>query len=130
MLNSDATERTYVISTEPVGIQRYGSEASARKQVRCYLGGPCSQYIDDRHVHQLTMKEKNPCSPEWSNFQRAEAAAFITTAILTLLDYTLALSNSSLIPSQSIRFLGYLSDSGLSYWPLFSQRIRSLNLRH
>lgn len=56
-------------------------------------------------------KRKKPDVPEWSDFERAEAAAFIVTSILTSLGYTLALSKSILVPSQSVRFLGYLSDS-------------------
>lgn len=74
------------------------------------LGVPCSQYIDDRHAGQLMVRTK-PESPKWSNFELAEAAAFIVASVLTSLGYTLALSKSSLVPSQCVRFLGYLSDS-------------------
>ena len=76
------------------------------------LGVPCSQYIDDRHAGQLVVRKK-PNLPEWSNFELAEAAAFIVVSVLTSLGYTLALSKSSLVPSQCVRFLGYLSDSRL-----------------
>ena len=74
------------------------------------LGVPCSQYIDDRHAGQL-VAHKKPNLPEWTNFELAEAAAFIVVSVLTSLGYTFALS--SLVPSQCVRFVGYLSDSGL-----------------
>jgi len=51
--------------------------------------------------------------PEWTNFELAEAAAFIVVSVLTSLGYTLALSMSFLFSSQCVRFLGYLLDSGL-----------------
>ena len=73
------------------------------------LGVPCSQYIDDRHIGQLV----TPPSCPWSNLQKAEAAAYIATSILTSLGYTLALAKSSLAPSQTVRYLGYLCDSQL-----------------
>lgn len=74
------------------------------------LGVPCSQYIDDRHAGQL-MVRRDPNLPVWSDFELAEAAAYIVVSVLTSLGYTLALSKSSLIPSQRVRFLGYLCDS-------------------
>ena len=52
-----------------------------------------------------------PTSPMWSDFELTQAAAFILVSVLTSLGYTLALSKSFLIPSQRVRFLGYLSDS-------------------
>lgn len=71
------------------------------------LGVPCSQYIDDRHNGQLVTI--SGCS--WSDVQRAEATAYIVTYVLTTLGYTTALSKSSLISSQCVRFLGYLPNS-------------------
>ena len=68
---------------------------------------PCSQYVDDRHNGQLV----TPAFCTWSDFEKAEAASYIVASVLTTLGYTLALSKSQLIPSQSVRFLGYLSDS-------------------
>ena len=59
------------------------------------------------------MVRGNPTSPIWSDFELAQAAAFILVSVLTSLGYTLALSKSSLVPSQRVRFLGYLSDSVL-----------------
>ena len=43
--------------------------------------------------------------------QATFCAAFIVASVVTSLGYTLALSKSSLVPSQRVRFLGYLSDS-------------------
>lgn len=63
------------------------------------LGVPCSQYIDDRHAGQLMVRGK-PTSPIWSDFEWTQAAAFILVSVLKSLGYTLALSKSSLVPSQ------------------------------
>jgi hypothetical protein len=71
------------------------------------LNVPCSQYIDDRHNGQLVC----PSSGTWSDFERAEAAAYIVTSVLTILGYSIILTKSSLIPSQCVRFSGYLSNS-------------------
>ena len=71
------------------------------------LNVPCSQYLDDRHIGQLVAA----ASCNWSDFKKAEAAAYIAASVLTALGYTLALSKSSLYPSQSVRFLGYICDS-------------------
>lgn len=73
---------------------------------------PCSQYIDDRHAGQLMVRGK-PTSPIWSDFELAQVAALILVSVLTSLGYTLVLSKSSLVPSQRVRFLGYLLDSVL-----------------
>ena len=74
------------------------------------LSVPCSHYIDDRHAGQL-MVRRDPNLAVWSDFELAEAAAYIVISVLTSLGYTLALSKSSLVPSQRVRFLGYLCDS-------------------
>lgn len=76
------------------------------------LGVSCSQYIDDRHAGQLMVRRK-PTSPIWSDFELAQAPAFILFSVLNSLGYTLALSKSSLAPPQHVCFLGYLSDSVL-----------------
>ena len=68
---------------------------------------PCSQYINDTHNGQLV----TPRGCNWCDFQKAEAAAYIVTSVLTSLGHTIALSKSSLLPSQCVRFLGYLSNS-------------------
>ena len=72
-----------------------------------FLCVPCSQYIDDRHKGQLV----TPLSCQWSDLQKAEAAAYIVTEILTSLGYTLALSKFCLAPTQIVRYLGFLCDS-------------------
>ena len=78
---------------------------------------PCSQYIDDRHNGQLVM----PTTCNWSDFQKAEAAAYIVTSVLTTLD-TLALSKSHLLPVQCVWFLGYLSHSLLKAFLLLEDK--------
>ena len=75
------------------------------------LGVPCSQYIDDRHVGQLALRRDLQHSLRWSNFQLAEAAAFIVCSVLVRLIYFISLSKSVPVPQARIRFLGFLSDS-------------------
>ena len=75
------------------------------------LGVPCSQYIDDRHVGQLTTCRKSPKSTTaWSDFELAEAAAFIAAAVLISLGYFIGLAKSSLLPKRIVKFLGFLVD--------------------
>ena len=78
------------------------------------LGIPCSQYIDDRHVGQLAPCQL-PRKPaiEWSNFEYADAAAFICASVLISLGYFIGLSKSSLVPQQVLTFLGFIVDSTL-----------------
>ena len=76
------------------------------------LGVPCSQYIDDRHVGQLTTCRKSPKSATaWSDFESAEAAAFIAAGVLISLGYFIGLAKSSLLPKRIVKFLGFLVDS-------------------
>ena len=76
------------------------------------LGVPCSQYIDDRHVGQLTTCRKSPKSTTtWSDFELADAAAFIAAAVLISLGYFIGLAKSSLLPKRIVKFLGFLVDS-------------------
>ena len=74
------------------------------------LGVPCSQYIDDRHVGQLTTCRKSSTTA-WSDFELAEAAAFIAVAVLISLGYFIGLAKSSLLPKRIVKFLGFLVDS-------------------
>lgn len=73
-------------------------------------GVPCSQYIDDRHFGQLQIQQNAPLCL-WSDFQRAQAALYIACYILIDLGYFIALKKSSLIPTQTPIFLGYVIDS-------------------
>ena len=74
------------------------------------LGVPCSQYIDDRHVGQLTTCRKSPKSTTaWSDFELAEA--FFAAAVLISLGYFIGLAKSSLLPKRIVKFLGFLVDS-------------------
>ena len=76
------------------------------------LGVPCSQYINDRHVGQLTTCRKSPKSTTaWSDFELAEAATFIAVAVLISLGYFIGLAKSSLSPKRIVKFLGFLVDS-------------------
>ena len=72
------------------------------------LGVPVSQYIDDRHVGQLFssgLAVYRPCR------QLALAAAFILLSFLVSAGYFINLAKTSPLPSTSIRFLGFISDS-------------------
>ena len=72
------------------------------------LGVPVSQYIDDRHVGQLfssSLAVYQPCR------QHALAAAFILLSLLVSAGYFINLAKSSPLPSTSVRFLGFISDS-------------------
>lgn len=89
------------------------------------LSVPCSHYIDDRHAGQL-MVRRDPNLDVWSDFELAEAAAYIVISVLTSLGYTLALSKSSLVPSQRVRSLGYLCDSLLLAFVLPETKSSSL----
>lgn len=78
------------------------------------LGVPCSQYIDDRHVGQLApCPHSNRTVTRWSDFEYADAAAFICASVLVSLGYFIGLSKSCLVPQQSITFLGFIVDSTL-----------------
>ena len=72
------------------------------------LGVPVSQYVDDRHVGQLfssSLAVYQPCR------QLALAAAFILLSLLVSAGYFINLAKSSPLPSTSVRFLGFISDS-------------------
>ena len=78
------------------------------------LGVPCSQYIDDRHIGQLSpFPEYRSSVGDWSDLEFANAAIFIAAFVLISLGYFIGLSKSSLIPAQVVRFLGFLVDSQL-----------------
>jgi len=94
------------------------------------LGVSCSQYIDYRHVGQHALHQDLKHSLKWSNFQLAEAAAFIVCAVLVLLGYFIGLSKSVAVPHTRIRFLGFLSDSILQAFLIpQDKRIKFATLR-
>lgn len=94
------------------------------------LGVPCSQYIDDRHVGQLALRRDLQDSLMWSNFQLAEAAAFVVCSVLVRLRYFMGLSKSVPVPQTRIRFLGFLSDSILQAFLIpQDKRIKFATLR-
>ena len=74
----------------------------------CSLGVPVSQYIDDTHVGQLFssgLTVYQPC------LQLALAAAFTLLSLLVSAGYFINLIKSSPLPSTSVRFLGFFSNS-------------------
>ena len=76
------------------------------------LGIPCSQYIDDRHLGQLTTPvEYAAATQKWSDFELAEGATFVAASVLIALGYFIGLAKSSLTPSRTVRFLGFIVDS-------------------
>ena len=81
----------FVFNTVPFGLKAsayvYHSTSSLATSYITTRGVPCSQYIDDRHAGQLMVRGK-PTSPIWSNFELAQAAAFILVSVLTALGYT------------------------------------------
>ena len=106
----------YVYNTTPFGWKAsaylYHTIGMAATSYARSLGVPCSQYIDDRHVGQLTPCHR-PSKPdiEWSNLEYADAAALICASILISLGYFIGLSKSSLAPRQVLTFLGFIVDS-------------------
>ena len=78
--------------------------------MRAPVGRPAQ--LDDRHVGKLTTCRKSPKSTTaWSDFELAEAAAFIAAAVLISLGYFIGLAKSSLLPKRIVKFLGFLVDS-------------------
>ena len=108
----------FVFNTIPFGWKAsayvYHSVGMAATSYIRSLGVPCSQYIDDRHVGQLSPSfESRAPVEEWSDFDLANAAIFICAYVLISLGYFIGLSKSSLVPSRIVRFLGFLVDSQL-----------------
>eukprot|EP00794_Sanderia_malayensis_P015556 gene15556-biopygen13268 len=72
-------------------------------------GVPVTQYIDDRHVGQLRLPAS--AAKNWSNFELAEAAIFVTSLVLINCGYFIGIKKSVFMPTQQILFLGFISDS-------------------
>ena len=75
------------------------------------FGVPLSQYIDDRHVGQLMVRDNNFMFPP--SEEMAASACFIVCYTLINAGYFINLDKSVLTPVTSLRFLGFLSDSVL-----------------
>lgn len=73
-------------------------------------GVPVSQYIDDRHAGQL-MRPSGSCDPRTTSRDRGEAAAYIACSLLIRAGYFIGLAKSQLIPSTTVRFLGFQVNS-------------------
>lgn len=82
------------------------------------LNIPSSLYIDDRHNSQLSFAQRalppvyqSLSSADDINFALANAAIFITCHTLVSLGYFIGLGKSSLTPSKTVPYLGFISDS-------------------
>jgi hypothetical protein len=82
------------------------------------IGIRCSLYIDDRHSSQIVFPATSPSpvviackSVDERNFTHAQIVIFLLCFTLVKLGYTIGLDKSILVPSQSVPFLGFLSDS-------------------
>ena len=74
------------------------------------LGVPCLQYIDDRMLGELCSHKQ---SEKTRGFYQAMRALYIVCQILTRLGYTIGLSKCCFIPSKTLLFLGFFTDSRL-----------------
>ena len=80
------------------------------------IGIPCSLYIDDRHNGELhvPLDKGEYCiidSGDARHLAAAESAVFLVAYHLVRLWYFLGLGKSVLVPSQTVPYLGFLSDS-------------------
>ena len=80
------------------------------------IGIPCSLYIDDRHSGELQvpLDKGEHCTIDNSDARyraAAELAVFLVTYHLVRLGYFLGLAKPVLVPTQTVPFLGFLSDS-------------------
>ena len=87
------------------------------------IGIPCSLYIDDRHIGQLTIRPEpksnfSSVSLPKSDFVLAQSALFIVYYFLSPLGYCIGLSKSILVPLQRVPYLGLISDSCLQAFTL------------
>ena len=72
-------------------------------------GVPVTQYIDHRHIGQL--QSAKTVTSNWSDLELANTAVFITALTLVSCGYFIGLQKSVLCPTQSILFLGLISNS-------------------
>ena len=87
------------------------------------IGIPCSLYIDDRHIGQLTIRpeskfDSSPVSLPKPDFLLAQSALFIVCYFLSALGYFIGLSKSILVPLQMVPYLGFISNSCLQAFTL------------
>ena len=80
------------------------------------IGIPCSLYIDDRHNGELQVPLNigEYCTIDNGDARHraaAESAVFLVAYHLVRLGYFLGLAKSVLVPSQTVPYLGFLSDS-------------------
>lgn len=96
----------------------YHATGSLASQYFRTVGIPCSLYIDDRHSSHIRFSGSSPppvvcasTSIDRCNFTLANVAIFVVCYVLIALGYTIGLDKSVLIPSQSVPYLGFDSDS-------------------
>ena len=87
------------------------------------IGIPCSLYIDDRHIGQLTVRPElqshfPPAFLANSDFVLAQAALFLVCYIFSALGYCIGLSKSILVPLQTVPYLEFVSDFCLQAFTL------------
>ncbi len=80
-----------------------------------------SQYIDDRHIDQLRPSDK--ITKTSSDYDMANAAAFITALVLVKCGYFIGLKKSIFFPVQSLIFLGLIVDSKTESFRLPQEKI-------
>ena len=87
------------------------------------IGIPCSLYIDDRHIGQLTIRpapksNSSPVPLPKPDILLAKSALFIVCYFLSALGNCIGLSKSILVPRQQVPYLGFISDSCLQAFTL------------
>ena len=91
------------------------------------IGIPCSLYIDDRH-NRVPLDRGEYCAIDNGNARHraaAESAVFLVAYHLVRLGYFLGLEKSVLVPSQTVPYLGFLSDSALKLFHLRLEKRQS-----
>ena len=94
------------------------------------IGIPCSLYIDDRHNGELQVPlDKGEYYTIDNDDARhralAESAVFLVAYHLVRLGYFLGLAKSVLVPSQTVPYLGFLSDSAQEVFHLKPEKRQS-----
>ena len=94
------------------------------------IGIPCSLYIDDRHNGELQvpLDKGEYCNMDNGDARHraaADSAVFLVAYHLVRLGYFLGLAKSVLIPSQTVPYLGFLSDSAREAFHLKPEKKQS-----
>ena len=94
------------------------------------IGIPCSLYIDDRHNGELQvpLDRDEYCTIDNGDARHcaaAESAVFLVAYHLVRLGYFLRLTKSVLVPTQTVPYLGFLSDSAPEVFHLRPEKRQS-----